>query len=122
MSSEITVLPELMTVAEVARLWRQRRETVYRKIAAGELRAVRLGDETAALRIPRREIERIYEISTVGGGSSVDSGTAVGRSSSLDDPAERDGTSGRREAVEPAQLAGRPNERRTNSEPPRLSC
>jgi excisionase family DNA binding protein len=60
MSGEATALPELMTVAEVAELWRQRKETVYRKIARGELRAVRLGDETAALRIPRRELERIY--------------------------------------------------------------
>jgi excisionase family DNA binding protein len=48
-----------MTVAEVAKLWRQRRETIYRKIADGSLRAVRLGDETAALRVPRDEIERI---------------------------------------------------------------
>jgi hypothetical protein len=46
--------------------------TVYRKIAAGELRAVRLDDETSALRIPRRETERIYEVSA-GGGSSVGS-------------------------------------------------
>jgi excisionase family DNA binding protein len=60
MSSDATPLPELMTVAEVAKLWRQRRETVYRKIASGELHAVRLGDETAALRVPRQELERIH--------------------------------------------------------------
>jgi excisionase family DNA binding protein len=82
-----------MTVAEVATLWRQRRETVYRKIASGELRAVRLGDGTAALRVPRDEIERIYQESTVGSGSFADTEPAMGRGSSVDAPAERDGTS-----------------------------
>jgi excisionase family DNA binding protein len=106
MNTEATQLPELMTVKEVAKLWRQRRETVYKKIAAGELRAVRLGDGTAALRIPRSELERIYEMSTSGSGSFAGFESALGRSSSVDDPAERDGTSDRREAVGPARLAG----------------
>ena len=82
-----TTLPELMTVAEVAELWRQRKETVYRKVRSGELPAVRLGDETSALRIPRREIERIYEMSAAGSGSFVDSsavGSATGLGSSVD--------------------------------------
>jgi len=51
---------ELLTVREVAKMWRQHPATIYRKIANGELHAVRLGDETAALRIPRVELERIY--------------------------------------------------------------
>jgi excisionase family DNA binding protein len=93
MNTEATDLPELMTIAEVATLWRQRRETIYRKVRSGEIRAVRLGDETAALRIPRDEVERVHEISAMGRGSSVDA------------PAERDGTSNS-EAVEPARLAG----------------
>jgi excisionase family DNA binding protein len=52
---------ELLTVREVAKEWRQHVGTVYRKIQRGELRAVRLGDETAALRVPRGELERIYD-------------------------------------------------------------
>ena len=52
---------ELLTVQEVAKLWRQHPATIYRKIQSGELHAVRLGDETAALRIRRVELERIYE-------------------------------------------------------------
>jgi excisionase family DNA binding protein len=55
-----TEKPELLTVKEVAQEWRQHVSTVYEKIARGELRAVRLGDETAALRVPRDELERIY--------------------------------------------------------------
>jgi excisionase family DNA binding protein len=93
MHSDTTELPELMTIAEVAKLWRQRRETISRKVRSGEIRAVRLGDETAALRIPRDEIERFHEIS------------AMGRSSSVDAPAERDGTSNS-EAVEPNAARG----------------
>jgi excisionase family DNA binding protein len=93
MHSDTTELPELMTIAEVAKLWRQRRETIYRKVRSGEIRAVRLGDETAALRIPRDEIERVHEISAMGRGSSVDA------------PAERDGTSNSA-AVEPDAARG----------------
>jgi excisionase family DNA binding protein len=51
---------ELLTVREVAREWRQHPSSIYRKIATGELRAVRLGDDTAALRILRGELDRIY--------------------------------------------------------------
>jgi Helix-turn-helix domain len=52
---------ELLSVAEVAREWKQSPASVYRKIQSGELHAVRLGGETAALRVPRHELERIYE-------------------------------------------------------------
>jgi hypothetical protein len=55
-----------------------------------------------------------YPRSTSGGGSFVGSEPAMGRGSFVDDPAERDGTSGRREAVEPAPLAGE------RLKPPRL--
>jgi excisionase family DNA binding protein len=51
---------ELLTVREVAREWRQHPSSIYRKIQTGELRAVRLGDNTAALRISRSELARIY--------------------------------------------------------------
>jgi Helix-turn-helix domain len=92
----------LMTVAELAAEWRQSREAVYRKVRAGRIPS----DERAAIRIPRAELERIYEMSTSGGGSFAGFEYALGRSSLVDDPAERDGTSDRREAVEPAPLAG----------------
>jgi len=46
-----------MTVAELAREWRQDRRTIYRKIERGEIPAVRLGDGTSALRIRRGELE-----------------------------------------------------------------
>lgn len=51
---------EFLTVKELAAEWRQHPATIYRKIAAGEISAVRLGDESSALRIPRGELERIY--------------------------------------------------------------
>ena len=50
----------MLTPKEVASEWRQSLATVYRKIQSGELHAVRLGSETAALRVPREELERIY--------------------------------------------------------------
>jgi excisionase family DNA binding protein len=84
MHSEATELPELMTVAEVATLWRQRRETIYRKVRSGEIRAVRLGDETAALRIPRDEVERVHEMSTTGLGSLATGEPALGHGSFVD--------------------------------------
>lgn len=50
--------PQLMRVREVAQVLGQCPETIYRKVQAGELRAVRLGGGRAALRIPRDELER----------------------------------------------------------------
>jgi excisionase family DNA binding protein len=73
-----------MTVAEVAKLWRQRRETIYRKVRSGEIRAVRLGDETAALRIPRDEVERVHEMSGMGSGSFAAGEPALGHGSFAD--------------------------------------
>jgi hypothetical protein len=57
-----------------------------------------------------RAIRAHVQSSTVGSGSSVDfrAESAMGRGSSVDDPVERDGTSRKSEAVEPAQLAGEP--------------
>jgi excisionase family DNA binding protein len=100
MSSEATQLPELMTVAEVAKLWRQRRETIYRKVASGEVRAVRLGDETAALRIPRAEVERINATPNVS-----DDGCRQGQLRADATPAERR-VPGPAPAVEARQPAG----------------
>ncbi len=51
---------ELLTVRELAREWKQHPATIYRKVAAGEIPAVRLGGGTSALRIPRAALERIY--------------------------------------------------------------
>ena len=51
--------PRLLRVDEAASLLRQSRSTLYRKLAAGELRAVRLGDSPRRpLRIPAVEVER----------------------------------------------------------------
>jgi excisionase family DNA binding protein len=93
MSRDAMQRPELMTVGEVAEEWRQSREAVYRKVRAGRIPSVRLGDERADIRIPRAELERIYEMSTSGGGSFAGSEPTMGRGSSVDDPVERDGTS-----------------------------
>jgi Helix-turn-helix domain len=83
---------ELLSVAEVAKEWKQSPASVYRKIASGELHAVRLGGETAALRVPRHELERIYE-------------DAGARSSLAPVPAERGETSEPRQSSS-SQLAG----------------
>jgi excisionase family DNA binding protein len=48
--------PSLLTSAEVARRLRQDRATIYRKIRAGVLPAVRLNDGRGALRIPADEL------------------------------------------------------------------
>ncbi|MEK6275990.1 MAG: helix-turn-helix domain-containing protein [Actinomycetota bacterium] len=62
---------------ELAREWRQHRGTIYRKVAAGEIPSIRLGGESAALRIPRSALEKVYEASAVGHGSSAEQ--AVGQ-------------------------------------------
>jgi excisionase family DNA binding protein len=49
---------EFLTVPEVARLLRCSPPTVYRRIASGEIPAVRLGTEFGPLRIRRDELER----------------------------------------------------------------
>ncbi len=64
-----------MTPKELAAEWRQHIATVYRKIHTGEIRAVRLGGGTSAWRIPRAELERLFD----------EQGLAP------KDPAERDG-------------------------------
>ena len=48
----------LMRVKEVASALGQHPSTIYRKVHAGELPAVRLGEGRAAIRIPRDELER----------------------------------------------------------------
>jgi excisionase family DNA binding protein len=48
--------PSLLTPAEVGRRLRQDRATIYRKIRAGVLPAVRLNDGRGALRIPADEL------------------------------------------------------------------
>jgi excisionase family DNA binding protein len=46
---------ELYTLAEVARIAKRARSTLYRDIEAGRLRTVKLGRST---RVPRAELER----------------------------------------------------------------
>jgi excisionase family DNA binding protein len=48
----------LLTVREAARRGRVSPQTVYRRVASGEVPAVRFGDETGPIRIPRDEFER----------------------------------------------------------------
>ena len=48
--------PSLLTPAEVALRLRQDRATIYRKIRAGALPAVRLNDQRGALRVPEDEL------------------------------------------------------------------
>jgi excisionase family DNA binding protein len=47
----------LMRVKEVASALDQHPATIYRKVHAGQLPAVRLGEGRAAIRIPRDELE-----------------------------------------------------------------
>lgn len=56
MLRETTQAPELMTVDEFSRWWRQSRATTYRQIQAGQIPVVRIR-ENGALRIPRDRLE-----------------------------------------------------------------
>jgi excisionase family DNA binding protein len=47
----------LLTMAEAARALRASRATVYRRIASGDIPAVRLGGPRAALRVPLRGLQ-----------------------------------------------------------------
>ena len=49
-------LPRLLRIPEVARALDVHRDTVYRRIARGDIPAVRLGDGRAALRVPADEL------------------------------------------------------------------
>jgi hypothetical protein len=62
------------------------------------------GDRTLSREVFRALRAHVSKMSTVGGSFAEKS--ASGRSKPVDALAERDGTSCRREAVEPAQLAG----------------
>jgi excisionase family DNA binding protein len=48
---------ELLTVKELAAEWRQHPMTIYKKVAAGEIPAIRLGGRSSALRIPRDQLD-----------------------------------------------------------------
>lgn len=76
---------ELMTVAELAREWRQHPASIYRKISDGTIPSVRLGDGTSALRIPRAELDA--QIHRSGGSFSA--------STRPSNPAERPGGTAR---------------------------
>jgi excisionase family DNA binding protein len=51
-------LPDVLTVAEVARALRFTPTTIYAKLERGEIRGVRT-NPTARIRIPRSELERL---------------------------------------------------------------
>jgi excisionase family DNA binding protein len=54
-------IPALVTPAEAAAALRVSIGSVYRAIRNGEIRATRLVEKRGALRIPRRELERLLE-------------------------------------------------------------
>jgi excisionase family DNA binding protein len=59
---ETPARPALLTIEEVSSTLRQSKASVYRKIGAGELSAVRLGSAPSApLRVPEAEVERYLE-------------------------------------------------------------
>jgi excisionase family DNA binding protein len=89
----------LLTVEEAAARLRVSRPTMYRLVAAELVPAFRIG---GSIRIDTDELEEWLAGSAVG---STSADSAVG-GSSVESSAERDGTSGTSEAVEPAQLAG----------------
>jgi len=58
--------PALLTIEEVSSTLRQSKASVYRKISAGELPVVRLGNGTSAhLRIPADGFERYVAAHTM---------------------------------------------------------
>ena len=57
MSATASTATEFLTVSEVARRLRVHEATIYRKVSAGEIPALRLG-ERGPLRIPADEFER----------------------------------------------------------------
>ena len=58
--------PVLLTIEEVCSTLRQSKASVYRKIGAGELPVVRLGDGPSAhLRVPADGFERYFEAHTM---------------------------------------------------------
>ena len=57
MSTATTTQTPLLTIPQVARRLGLHRDTVYRKVAAGEIPALRLG-ENGPLRVPADELER----------------------------------------------------------------
>jgi excisionase family DNA binding protein len=103
----------LLTLRETAARLNYSERNVRRFIECHGLPVLRLAGPGSALRIPADELETwLEQRSTSGGGSFVGTYSAMGRSSFVDDPAERDGTSqSSREAVEPARLAGPKTER-----------
>jgi hypothetical protein len=100
---------EHLDVSNVNAENRERLVTVAARVPPDLAEAVAVlaeaGDRTVSREV-RKAIRTHVQRSTVGSDSSAGVGTAVGSDSSVDAPAERDGTSSRREAVEPAQLAG----------------
>jgi excisionase family DNA binding protein len=94
-----------MTVSETAERLRVSEKTVRRLASRNDLPTLRVG---GSVRVDADELERWLgqQISTMGGSFTAPEGAAMGRSDVVDDPAERDGTSEEREAVEPARLAG----------------
>jgi excisionase family DNA binding protein len=96
---------ELLTIPETASKLRVSEKTVRRLVSAGIMPAVRVS--AGAIRIEAAELNGWLEERRTSSDVSESSGTPRPVT-----PDERDGTSGRREAVEPAQLAGNSNERR----------
>jgi excisionase family DNA binding protein len=57
MNTAATYETPLLTVPEVAERLRVSRPTVYRRIRAGEIPAIRVGNTSGALRVPADELD-----------------------------------------------------------------
>jgi excisionase family DNA binding protein len=55
MNEKSATVDRLLTVAEAARLARVSVPTVYRRVGAGEIPAIRVGERSGAIRIPEGE-------------------------------------------------------------------
>jgi excisionase family DNA binding protein len=100
---------ELLRIPEAAERLNVSRASVYRWVVEGRLPAVQLGGRGAPLRIPSAELERWLgrQMSTMGSGSFAGpAGSAMGRSSFVDDPAERRETPNSRGQSSSRQPAG----------------
>jgi excisionase family DNA binding protein len=97
---DATRSPELLRIPEAAEKLNVSRASVYRWIEEGRLPAIQLGGRGAPLRIPEAQLHEWLDERRTSSDVSESSGTPRSLT-----PGERDGTS-RREAVEPAQLAG----------------
>jgi excisionase family DNA binding protein len=91
--------PDYLTVAEVSSRFRVSVPTIYRRCADGQLPHIRIGHD-GPIRIPARQLERLYEQGV------SDDGHPAGGSFAGADPAERREPDNPTPAVESRAHAG----------------